>query len=195
MTEQETTRKLRQDPHALVEALADLEWWHDAAARLCDLGAPGLEAVREGLCDGRWQVRRACVLWLWRYGEPEGMGSVVPLLRDPRSKVRATAVIAIGHARHGHAGAPPARGAGGDPGVAVEPLLLERICEDESIRVRRHAMRALVFQCAHPQLEGFFQKLLDEESDAKLHKLAGIGLAICRQKSRQAALPARSAAC
>lgn len=39
----------------------------------------------------------------------------------------------------------------------------------------------LVFQYAHPDLEAFFQALLDAETDAKPHQPAGFGLMLSRQ--------------
>ena len=41
----------------------------------------------------------------------------------------------------------------------------------------------LAYQHAHPDLIGFFQELLDTETDAKLHRHAGFGLLRCRELS------------
>jgi hypothetical protein len=41
----------------------------------------------------------------------------------------------------------------------------------------------LAYEHAHPDLESFFQDLLDTETDAKLHKHAGFGLLRCREKA------------
>ena len=149
------------DPHALVAALADPERREAAFAELVALGSGARTAVRAGLGDGRWEVRRWCVVWFWRHAEPEDLPLLLPLLRDPRSKVRHIAVVTVGHAR----GAPDA-----------VPLLLERALEDESLRVRRQAVLLLAWEHAHPDLEGFFAGLLATERDATLHKYAGIGL-------------------
>jgi len=153
------------DPHALVGALADPERREAAFAELLALGSGAREAVRMGLGDGRREVRRWCVVWFWRHAEPEDVALLVPLLRDPRSKVRHIAVVTVGRAR----------------GAAdAVPLLLERALEDESLRVRRQAVLQLAWEHAHPDLEGFFAGLLARERDATLHKYAGIGLLRCR---------------
>ena len=73
-------------------------------------------------------------------------------------------------------------------------VLIERIRLDESIRVRRHTVAMLASQHAHPDLEGFFQELLDTETDAKLHKHAGIGLMMCRRPDLTVPQAARLAA-
>ena len=83
---------------------------------------------------------------------------------------------------------------GGENPIDVVPLLIERIRLDESIRVRRHAVAMLASQHAHPDLEGFFQELLDTETDAKLHKHAGIGLMMCRRPDLTVPEAARLAA-
>jgi hypothetical protein len=95
----------------------------------------------------------------------------VPLLRDPKSQVRMFALHSLSCDRCKLDENP----------IDVVPLLIERIQQDESIRVRRHAVTMLGFQHAHPDLEGFFQHLLDTETDKKLHKHAGFGLMKCRE--------------
>ncbi len=156
------------DAQTLVEALADSARREDATRALDLLGLRGRAAVREGLGDGRWEVRRRCVFWLLRSPQPEDVAALVPLLRDPRSRVRQAAVIAIGCRR------------GADSAGEVVPLLVERALHDESPRVRRQALALLAWQHAHPDLEGFFAGLLETERDPRLHKWAGIGLLRCR---------------
>ncbi|MDJ0785293.1 MAG: hypothetical protein QNK05_00705 [Myxococcota bacterium] len=133
-------------------------------------GSPGVDrrALIQGLGDGRWKVRLACLYGLYSEGSREGVEASTPLLRDLRASVRAMAVgivsngIRQGGVRSGHPDA--------------VPLLIERIFQDESIKVRRSATLHLAWFHPHPDLEGLFQKLLDEERDAKLHQWAGIGL-------------------
>ncbi|MEN8182693.1 MAG: HEAT repeat domain-containing protein [Myxococcota bacterium] len=133
----------------------------------------------EGLRHGNWQVRRWCAIWLDHYADAESLHALLPLLRDPKSKVRLFAVHSVACDRCK---------AGENP-IDVVPLLMERIRNDESIRVRRHAVMMLAFQHAHADLEGFFQELLDTETDPKLHKHAGFGLILSRQKAGKPALP------
>jgi HEAT repeat protein len=170
MTEPEITSN---DPRELVERLADLRTRGDAYARLVAQGDAARDAIREGLCHGHWEVRRWCAIWLDRHSDPESLRALVPLLRDPKSKVRLFAVHAIACEQC----------KSGENPVDVVPLLIEVIRNDESIRVRRHAVSMLASQYAHPDLEGFFQDLLDSETDRKLHKHAGLGLIWCRQKA------------
>jgi HEAT repeat protein len=165
----------RKEPDAreLVARLASDEEREDAARRLLACGPSAREAVLEGLRHGHWQVRRWCALWFDRHADAEALRALVPLLRDPKSKVRLFALhsLACEHCR------------GGEHPIDVVPLLIERIRQDESIRVRRHAVMMLAFQHNHPDLEGFFRQLLDTETDPKLHKHAGFGLLLARQKA------------
>lgn len=154
--------------HALVAALADPVQRDAAFAELSALGPCARDAVRAGLGDGRWEVRRRCLLWFWRNGALDDLPWIIPLLRDPRGKVRHTAVLTVSHAR--------------GAGDAV-PLLIERALQDESLRVRRQAVLQLAWEHAHPDLEGFFAGLLATERDATLHKYAGIGLLRCRAEA------------
>jgi len=146
--------------------------------RLKELGIPARDAVVEGLKHGHWQVRRWCAIWLDHFADTESLHALIPLLNDPKSEVRMFAV---------HSLACDKCKMGENP-IDVVPLMMERIAHDESIRVRRHAVMMLAYQHAHPDLEGYFQHLLDTETDAKLHKHAGFGLLLCREK---AADPAR----
>jgi HEAT repeat protein len=166
MADLETNPDLR----ALVARLASDEERWTAWARLMEAGLSAREAVREGLGHANWQVRRWCAIWLDHYADPESLHALIPLLRDPKSKVRLFAVHSIACERCKT----------GENPIDVVPLLIERIRHDESIRVRRHAVAMLASQHAHPDLEGFFQELLDTETDAKLHKHAGLGLMMCR---------------
>jgi len=161
------------DPRELVAQLACEATRQQAWSRLVEMGPPARSAVREGLLNANWQIRRWCALWFDHNADPESLHSLVPLLRDPKSKVRLFAVHSLG-CEQCKAGENP---------VDVVPLLIERIRKDESIRVRRHSVAMLAYQHAHPDLEGFFRQLLETETDPKLHKHAGIGLVLCRQKA------------
>ena len=161
MTDVET----QADPRALVAALADPVQRNAAFAALVALGPSARDAVRGGLGDGRWEVRRWCVYWFVRFAEPGDLEALVPLVRDPRSRVRHGALVAIAHAK------------GAAERSDVIPLLLERACDDESLRVRRAAVLLLAWDLPHPDLAGFFRGLLETESDAKLCHYARIGIA------------------
>jgi len=130
------------------------------------------EEALAGLGDGRWAVRLRCAAWLLRVGDDSLPEALVPLTRDPKRQVRQLATYAVGRRREG-AGFPDA-----------VPLLLERVLQDDSPKVRRIALLLLAYEHAHPDLCGFFQDRLDREQDPKLHKLAGIGLWRSREGGR-----------
>ncbi len=63
------------------------------------------------------------------------------------------------------------------PGASdVVPLLLERACDDESLRVRRQAVLLLAWARPHPDLAAFFTGLLEREDDARLCFYARVGI-------------------
>ena len=70
---------------------------------------------------------------------------------------------------------------GAAPGIV--PLLLERGLEDHSLRVRRGAVSLLAWRLAHPDLEGFFEKLVESERDEKLVRHARAGARLCRARA------------
>ena len=167
MTDVETN-----DARALVAALADESRRESAFAELVALGPSARDAVRAGLGDGRWEVRRWCLLWFWRCPDAAEVTGLVPLLRDPKRRVRQTALLAIAHSP------------GAQERSEVTPLLLERALGDESLHVRRQAVLHLAWEGAHPDLEGLFAELLESETDPKLRKFAALGLARCRKGTR-----------
>lgn len=176
MTETPTDGPAPRDARELVARLADDGDRPAVYEELLALGEPARDAVLEGLRHGHWQVRRWCAIWLDHHADPEALRALVPLLRDPKSQVRMWAVHSLACDRC-KPGAVP---------VEVVPLLIERIRDDESIRVRRQAVAMLAFQHAHPDLEAFFQELLDTETDRKLHMHAGFGLLLCRKARKEA---------
>jgi hypothetical protein len=169
----------KADARALVDALADPSQRTRAFAALVTLGPRARDAVRGGLGDGRWEVRRWCVYWLIRFAEPSDFEALAPLVRDPKGRVRHAALMAVAHA--------PAFAERGD----VVPLLLERACGDESLRVRRQAVLLLAWNRAHPDLEAFFAGLLETESDAKICQYARLGIAWSRARVARGAEAAR----
>jgi HEAT repeat protein len=155
----------------LVAALADPDRRVAAFRALSALGPAARDAVRAGLGDGRFEVRRACVLWLWRYPDPADIAALLPLLRDPKSRVRHAAIVSLALA---HGGRAPAE---------VVPRLVERALQDESLRVRRQAVCLLAWELAHPDLEGFFATLLAGERDEKILRYARAGVRFCRERA------------
>jgi HEAT repeat protein len=156
----------------LVSALAEPGRRDEAFRALLALGAPAREAIREGLGDGRFEVRRWCVVWLLHLAEPEDAPFLLPLLHDPKSVVRHAAVVALSQQ-------PKLQGEG------FVPRLMERALHDDSLRVRRAATLLLGWTHAHPDLEGFFAGLAARESDAKLQRRARLGMRRCRERAAE----------
>jgi hypothetical protein len=161
MTELDPNERARR----LVDALADPQRRDAALRELAALGGEARAAVRAGLGDGRAEVRRWCAVALFQRPAPGDLPALLPLLRDPRSRVRHAVVVALALAH------PPAE---------VVPRLVERALEDPSLRVRRQAVSMLAWRLAHPDLEGFFAGLVERERDAKLLRHARAGLRACR---------------
>jgi HEAT repeat protein len=151
----------------LVDALGDPAGRDAAFQALLALGMPAAPEVRAGLGDGRWEVRRLCAAWLWRFQHRAGFEALIPLLRDRHSKVRCTAVVGVGHA-----------GAVAESHEIV-PLLLERVYHDESLRVRRLALLLVAWVHPDPSLRELFAELERTETDPKLRAWARLGVARC----------------
>jgi HEAT repeat protein len=150
-----------------VDALAD-PVRRAAAFRALVAAGPGVrDAVTEGTRDGRWEVRRWCAIWLFHFPDRAGLESLVPLLRDPKGRVRFAALAAVG------------RASAVAESHEIVPLLLERAWHDESLRVRRQAVLALAWNHAHPDLAGVFAELERAESDPKLRAWARLGSERC----------------
>jgi HEAT repeat protein len=156
------------DVRSLADALADPQRREAALARLVARGAEARADVLAAIGDGRWEVRRACAAYLWRCPCTDLAAALEPLLRDPKSKVRQAAVVALA--------------VGTEPGSSPDALtlLLERALHDDSLRVRRQTVSLLAWRHAHPDLEGFFEGLAADESDAKIQRWARAGARFCR---------------
>jgi HEAT repeat protein len=170
-----TANTARAEPTLLVGKLSSERGADRLAAynRLIEIGLDARGAVVEGLRHEHWQVRRWCAIWLDHHADTESLPALVPLLHDPKSQVRMFAVHSLACDRCKT----------GENPIDVVPLLQERIRNDESIRVRRQAVMMLAYQHAKPELTGFFQELLDTETDRKLHMHAGFGLMLSRNEA------------
>ena len=155
----------------LVDRLVDAERRHEIVAELVALGPAALPAVREGLGHGNWQVRRWCAIYLDHHADGAALELLVPLLRDPKKEVRLWAVHSLSCERCKE---------GMNP-VDVVPLLIERIEDDESIRVRRMAAAMLAYGRPDVRAVPVFRALLEGEGDAKLKRHAFIGLILCQK--------------
>lgn len=150
----------------LVEAFAEGETRFPAYLSLYQRRDAALPAVRAGLKHADWHVRHWCALFLDQHADQESLEALVPLLRDPKSRVRLWAVHSISCVECKD---------GPNPVDAI-PLLLERIAEDESIRVRRHAVAMLAGLPPDERVTPVFRRILAEEEDPKLRLHAQRGL-------------------
>ncbi len=158
---------MRPDATDLVRSFAERQLRFDAYQALVGLGSKALPALRGGLRSEDWQVRRWSAICLDQVADAEALLDLVPLLRDPKSKVRLWAVhsIACDHCKD-DVRCP----------VDVVPLLIERIEIDDSIRVRRMAVIMLAGEFKDPRAVPVLQRLLRSETDRKLLMHAEAGL-------------------
>ena len=158
---------MRPDATDLVRAFAERQLRFDSYQALVGLGSKALPALRVGLRSEDWQVRRWSAICLDQVADAEALLDLVPLLRDPKSKVRLWAVhsIACDHCKD-DVRCP----------VDVVPLLIERIEVDDSIRVRRMAVLMLTGEFKDPRAVPVLRRLLRNEADRKLLMHAEAGL-------------------
>jgi HEAT repeat protein len=159
------------DVRHLILQLGDPPRHEGATAALEGMGAAALPALRAGLRDGDWRVRRWCAYWFDRHPDAAALPLLVPLLRDPKSLVRLFATHSLS-CEHCKGTAHP---------VDVVPHLMERIADDESIRVRRMAAAMLAYGRPDVRAIPVFRTLLERERDAKLRRHATLGLMRCRE--------------
>jgi len=138
---------------------------------LIGIGPAALPAIREGLRDPNWQVRRWAAMCLDQVADEEALVDLVPLLSDPHPKVRLWAVhsIACDHCKE-DVSCP----------IDVVPLLLTTIRHDSSIRVRRMAVIMLGSEFVDQRAVPVLREVLSAESDAKIRAHAEVALARLR---------------
>ncbi len=168
MTESTENLAAESDPRTLVQQLAIREQRWPAYQALDALGSRAIPALVEGLRDDHWDVRRWCLAVLDHNGGPEVRPLVLPLLHDPKSKVRVWAVHTLACDRCM---------AGENPVDAV-PHLIERLWQDDSIRVRRMASAMLSMQQPDERVESALREILERETDRKLRLHAAWGLRV-----------------
>ena len=139
---------------------------------LNEMGAAALPALTEGLGHANWQVRRWCAILMDHHADDDALRALIPLLRDPKAKVRLWAVHSVSCDRCKI----------GENPIDVVPHLIERIEVDESIRVRRMATAMLAEECSlDARSARIFQRILADESDRKLRLHAERGLSRHRE--------------
>ena len=151
----------------LVDDFADKETRFGAYLALNEMGQEALPAIKAGLEHGNWEVRRWSTILLDHHADDDALAALVPLLRDPKSKVRLWAVHSISCDKCKL----------GENPIDVIPLLLERIELDESIRVRRMAVAMLATECVlDATVVPVLKRIVAEEDDRKLKLHAERGL-------------------
>ena len=126
-----------------------------------------MPVVRKGLAHENWQIRRWCALFADNFAAAETLHALVPLLRDPKRQVRVWAVHSLSCENCKD---------GPNPIDAI-PLLLERIEQDESIKVRRQAVAMLAHhRTPDPRVLPVFTRIMAGEDDRKLRLHAAHGL-------------------
>lgn len=151
----------------LVAEFGNAEDRFPAFVTLYSRGEAALPAVREGLKNANWNVRRWCAVFIDNFADAESLQALIPLLRDPKAEVRLWAA---------HSLSCETCKDGPNP-IDPIPLLLERIESDESIRVRRQAVAMLAHHRApDARVLPAFRRILAEEDDRKLRLHAEKGI-------------------
>jgi HEAT repeat protein len=151
----------------LVGSFTDSTGRFQSYRSLVALGDEAIPALREGLRSDDWQVRRWSAICLDRIADTEVLRDLVPLLRDPKAGVRLWAVhsLACDHCKDDV-----------ECPVDVVPLLIERIEQDPSLRVRKMAVIMLGSEFVDRRAIPALERILREEQDRKLRLHAARGL-------------------
>ena len=131
-------------------------------------GAAALPAVRQGLQHANWHIRHWSAIFADNFADAETLQALVPLLHDPRPEVRVWAVHSLSCESCKN---------GPNPIDAV-PLLLERIEEDPSLKVRRQALAMLAHhRTPDARVLPVLKRIVADEIDPKLRRHAEQGVA------------------
>lgn len=149
---------IEPNPSALVASFSEASARVTAMFRLQALGADALPAIREGLKHPDWHVRHWCAICLDRTGTADVLGDLVPLLRDPEMNVRLWAVHSLACDQ-----CKPYECA-----IDVVPMLVERLEQDASVRVRKMAAAMLCLQPLDPRARPALEAALARETDPKM---------------------------
>lgn len=103
-------------------------------------------------------MRHWCAICLDRTGTADVLGDLVPLLRDPEMNVRLWAVHSLACDQ-----CKPYECA-----IDVVPMLVERLEQDASVRVRKMAAAMLRLQPLDPRARPALEAALARETDPKM---------------------------
>jgi HEAT repeat protein len=156
------------DYHAVVEQLADPATRLEARRILKEAGPAAVDAAREGLSHPHWEVRRWCAAYLDHNADARALQRLTLTLEDPKAKVRRWAVHSIA--------CEPCK-IGENP-VDVDPLLIKRLTQDKSIKVRRMAAAMLAMRMPEKRVGRALRRVLRDETDRKLRNFARWGLSL-----------------
>jgi hypothetical protein len=113
-------------------------------------------------------VRRWCAAYLDHNADAKALEHLALTLHDPKAKVRRWAVHSIS--------CEPCK-VGENP-VNVVPLLITRVREDRSIKVRRMAALMLMQRTPDRRIARVFRSILRDQTDEPLRRFATWGLAL-----------------
>lgn len=108
----------------------------EAMSRLADAGPAGFAVVRGGLSHPHWRVRRNCCRFLDHHFDPNATDPLIRCLADRNRKVRQQALHALS--------CDACKPGEGPEGRDIVGLIVERLHNDPSVRVRRFASISLM---------------------------------------------------
>ena len=146
---------------------------------LADAGADAVPAVLASMGHSNWRIRRGCAAVLGYVGDAEALRRLVLLTRDPKKKVRKMAVLSLGL---GHI-----LRKNGATSVDAVPHLAYSAFNDPSVRVRRVALGALLWQPPARRITRILRKVLATENDARALRVAQWGLDRQRRRASESA--------
>ena len=154
-------------PEELVAEFANAENRMPAFLALYSRGAAALPAIRDGLQHENWQIRRWSALFADNFADAQTLRALMPLLHDPKAEVRVWAV---------HSLSCESCKDGPNP-IDATALLIDRIEQDASIKVRRQAAAMPAHhRKPDPRVVPVFKKIMADDDDRKLRLHADRGL-------------------
>ena len=140
----------------LVKKMAGPDYYR-YATELMKAGHDARPAVHAGMGHSNWRVRRACATVTYHVVDAESLQRLVLLTRDPKKKVRKTAVLSLGRDRS----------TDGESLIAAVPHLAYSAMNDPAVRVRRTAALMLALQTPERSVSKILRKILKTEQDPK----------------------------